>query len=157
MSLNDSNHDGVVRIFVAIPCELWGSLHYITQHKFSPHMSAHKSLAVPILCLSSLRGPWARSTRHVENMPYIKHCVHFSDQISVEFVPATVLNVMFVSKNTPSSSQRKERLRRRKERESTSHAPEMAVNHSNCCNVCCVIVTVCILSHKKNQLYPQGC
>jgi len=30
VSLHDSDHDGVVRIFVALLCELWGYLHYIT-------------------------------------------------------------------------------------------------------------------------------
>jgi len=29
VSLLDSNHDGVVRIFVALSWELWGYMHYI--------------------------------------------------------------------------------------------------------------------------------
>ena len=31
-SLHDSDHEGVVRIFVALSCELWGLFNYITLH-----------------------------------------------------------------------------------------------------------------------------
>jgi len=37
VSLHDSDHDGVVRIFVALSCELGGFFNYIMDYKWQPH------------------------------------------------------------------------------------------------------------------------
>jgi len=39
VSLHDSDHDGIVRIFVALSCELWSFfiLYYITRHNLLTH------------------------------------------------------------------------------------------------------------------------
>ena len=59
VSLHDSDHKGVVRIFVALSCELWGYLHYLfTLYKSSgnrtPGSSFYSYLLDTSVCINQL-------------------------------------------------------------------------------------------------------
>jgi len=51
VSLHDSDHESVVRILVALSCELWSFIHiildYITRHNFSPTRSVTSGNRTP--------------------------------------------------------------------------------------------------------------